>query len=283
MRMPTPRRHSPAPVPTDVDRGVVSAGRQVALDTVGRMRTTLLDDWGSARRRDKADGTPVTVADEQADARLVAAIRDHFPDHAVVSEEGETTWDGSAWTWIIDPIDGTTNYAAGLPYWATSIALAHAGEVVWGLVDMPALGRRMEATRGAGTVLDGRRVHVADAVDLGDHASRHVPMGVTAGTIRQVQSGTYFKPRVLGACAVDLAMVAAGTLGAAFARVPRAWDVAAGILCVTEAGGSVVEVDQPGNLPLQEGRDCDDHAVRTAAGPDAEWLTDAVARMWPDH
>lgn len=275
------RTHRPAPLPSPADLQVIEAARVVARTTVEDLHDPLLAGWGSARHHDKRDGSPVTAVDVHTDEVLSSAITANFPSHAVVSEEGITTWDGSEWTWIVDPIDGTTNYAAGLPYWATSIALAHHGEVVWGMVDMPALQARVEATRGAGTTANGHRVTVGPTVDLDDPATRHVPMAVSSGTIRRVVTGTHFKPRVLGAYAVDLALVASGSLGGAFARVPSVWDVAAGILCVTEAGGSVVEVDHPGNLPLREGTDLDTHQVRTAAGSDPGWLADAVARMWP--
>jgi myo-inositol-1(or 4)-monophosphatase len=279
--MDTPTPHTPATPPRGDALAVVTAARAHARDALDEVRAVVMAGWGRSGRRDKADGTPVTDVDLLVDRTMVGGIREAFPDHAVVSEEGMTRWDGSAWTWIVDPIDGTTNYAAGVPYWATSLALAHRGEVVWGLVDAPALDLRIEAVRGHGTTSNGDPVHVAAPVDLTDPATRHAPMAVSPGTIRQVIDGTYFKARILGAYALDLALVAEGSLVAAFLRVPKVWDVAAGMLLVTEAGGGIVEFSTPGNLPLQPDVELATRGVRTAAGPNAEWAAQATTRLWP--
>ena len=279
--MDTPVPHSPAALPSGPALDVVMAARRHGTDAIDGLRPALMAGWGRSRRRDKADGTPVTEVDLHADRTIVAAIAQAFPHHGVVSEEGMTRWDGSEWTWIVDPIDGTTNYAAGVPYWATSVALAHRGEVVWGVVDAPALDLRIEAIRGRGTTSNGEPVQVAAPVDLTDPATRHAPMAVSAGTIRQVVDGTYFKARILGAYALDLALVAEGSLVAAFLRVPKVWDVAAGMLLVSEAGGGIVEFSTPGNLPLQPDEELATRSVRTAAGPTTEWATEATTRMWP--
>ncbi len=275
----------PTATPTDGldadDDAVVDRASALARETVDGLRPRLLAGAGRSRRHDKQDGSPVTDVDLAVDALLVAAVADAFPDHGVVSEEGDTTWDGSPWTWVIDPIDGTTNYAAGLPWWCVSIALAHDGEVVWGLVDAPTLDRRWEARRGAGTTVGGQPAHVATAPDLSERASRHHPIAVTPGTIRRWQGGTWFKARVVGSSALELALVADGSLTGAYQRVPKAWDVAAGAILVREAGGAVVAVDGPGHFPLQAGRDYRDASVVTAAGPDHAWAVDLADRLWP--
>ncbi len=280
--MDTPRAHTPAPPLEGGALDVVMAAREHGLAAVDGLREALMEGWGRARRHDKADGTPVTDVDLHADRTIVAAVTRAFPDHAVVSEEGSTRWDGSEWTWIVDPIDGTTNYAAGMPYWATSVALAHRGEVVWGVVDAPVMDIRVEAIRSRGTTSNGRPVHVAAPVDLTDPSSRRCPMAVSPGTIRQVVEGTYFKARIMGAHALDLALVAEGSLAGAFLRVPKVWDVAAGILLVSEAGGGIVEFTEPGNLPLQPDIELSGRGVRTAAGPSTEWAIEATQRMWPN-
>lgn len=276
-----PVAHSPAAVPHTRALEVILAARTLAHDVTDRLRPALMDGFGVARRRDKADGTPVTAVDLHADQTIVAAILDGFPDHGVVSEEGQTRWHGQEWTWIVDPIDGTTNYAAGLPYWATSIALAHRGEVVWGMVDAPAVGLRVDAVRGQGCTSNGRRVTVAAPIDLSSPTSRHSPMAVSAGTIRQVLPETFFKPRLLGAYALDLALVAAGSLVGAFLRVPKIWDVAAGMLLVTEAGGGVVTLGVERHLPLVPDVALHTRSVRTAAGPTSAWAGQATQRLWP--
>ena len=113
----------------------------------------------------KADDTPVSEADREAET----AIRDHLagerPGHAVLGEEFGETGDGDGtWRWIIDPIDGTKNYVRGIPVWANLIALEHAGELVLGVVSAPALGRRWWAVHGEGAYANGEPIGVS-AVD----------------------------------------------------------------------------------------------------------------------
>lgn len=276
---PAPRAHPP--LDDDVAAVVARAGA-VAGAAVDALRPRLLAGAGRSRRRDKQDGSPVTDVDLAVDALLVGAIADDFPDHAVISEEGRTTWDGSAWTWIVDPIDGTTNFAAGLPWWCVSIALAHRGEVVWGMIDAPPLDRRWTATRGAGATVNGTPIEVTPASDLSARSTRHEPIAVTPGTIRRWRQGTFFKARVVGSSALELALVAEGSLAAAYQRVPKVWDVAAGLALVTEAGGAVVAVDDDGHFPLREGVEYRDESVVTAAGPSVPWCRDLAQRLWQE-
>lgn len=279
---------TPTPAPdadADADAGAVDAvvarAADVARRTVDGLRPRLLAGAGS-RSHDKCDGSPVTDVDLVVDAHLVEMVADAFPDHGVISEEGRTTWDGSDWTWIIDPIDGTTNYAAGLPWWCVSIALAHRGEVAWGMVDAPTLDRRWEARRGGPTTVNGQAVHVAAAPDLSDRASRHEPIAVTPGTIRRWRRGTFFKARVVGSSALELALVADGSLAAAYQRVPKVWDVAAGLALVTGAGGAVVAVEDTGHFPLRTDHDYRDASMVTAAGASETWCRDLAQRLWQD-
>ncbi len=273
----------PVPGPPGADAAaIVTRAAALAKATVDDLQPRLLAGTGRSRRHDKRDGSPVTEVDLAVDALLVDAIAAEFPDHAIISEEGRTTWDGSEWTWIIDPIDGTTNYAAGLPWWCVSIALAHAGEVVWGMIDAPTLDRRWTATRGGGAFLAGNSIEVSPASDLTDRSTRHEPIAVTPGTIRRWRRGTFFKARVMGSSALELALVADGSLAAVYQRVPKVWDVAAGLVLVTEAGGSVVAVDDDGHFPLREGIEYRDTSVVTAAGPSEAWCRDLARRLWQD-
>lgn len=261
----------PAPALAADDLAVVDHARSVVTRTVDAMRPHLLARAGDADSHAKSDGTPVTEADLWADRTLVGAIADAFPDHAVVSEEGGTTFDGTPWTWVIDPIDGTSNFTAGLPYWCLSIALLRDGEPVYGCVDAPALDRRYEAVRGAGATRDGRPIHVRDPVDPFDGRNAHVPVIVTAGTIRHAPTHVRLNARILGAAALDLAMVAEGAAIACYQRVPKVWDVAAGSLLVTEAGGAYLPLGEP-LLPPPRGVDLSNRSGPAAAGPEETWL-----------
>ena len=230
----------------------------------------------------KADGTPVTDADHEADDRLAAAIASAFPEHGVLSEERDTIAPDRSWCWVIDPIDGTSNFTAGLPYWCVSVALCLDGEVQLAVVDAPPLRERTVAIAGQGTTRAGRRHHVRPAVDWRDGRNRHVPVMLTTGTARRAQgAGLRLNPRVMGATALDLATVAGGTAAASLAMIPKIWDVAAGTLLVREAGGVVESLHGEPLLPLRPGVEYADRSAVTAAGPDTGYVTELAAALLP--
>jgi myo-inositol-1(or 4)-monophosphatase len=267
----------------------LSASHDEVLDAADRMVTAVLDDLepvllersGGYRTSAKFDGTPVTASDLLVDERLTDTIAGAFPAHDVLSEEATTTWSGNEWTWIIDPIDGTSNFAAGLPYWAVSIALAHHGQPVYGCVSAPGLGERFVGRRGGGAHrIDGAGhrtpLAVREPVDFRDGRNKHVPIAVSAGTIRRSPGRTIrLNPRILGAWALDLALVAAGRLVASYATVPHVWDIAAGSLLVEEAGGHVRTVGTP-LLPLRQGVEYATASAPTVTGPEAAWVEDLL-------
>ncbi|MEX1164332.1 MAG: inositol monophosphatase [Nitriliruptor sp.] len=243
---------------------------------------SLLAQSGRTEPTAKHDGTPVTDADHEADHALTRAIRAAFPAHGIVSEEQETVAPDTDWCWIIDPIDGTSNFTAGLPYWCVSVALALEGEVQLAVVDAPPFRRRTVALRGSGTTRGGRTMRVRDAVDWHDGRNRHVPVMLTTGTARRTRSaGLRLNPRIMGATALDLATVADGTAAASIALIPKVWDVAAGALLVTEAGGGVVTLHGEPLLPLRPGVEYDNRAAVTAAGPDEGYVRDLTAGLLP--
>src|SRR5690606_37854405 len=177
----------------------------------------------------------------------------------------------------------TSNFTAGLPYWCISVALAHHGEVVFGVIDAPSLRRRYEATHGEGASRNGRPVRVREAVAWGDASMGHVPVMLTTGTARRArQAGVVLNPRVMGSTALDMAFVAEGVAAASVAVIPHVWDIAAGSLIVREAGGAVVTLDGDDLLPLRVG---DDHRAThapTAAGADAHAVRLLAKRLLPD-
>ncbi|MTV27124.1 inositol monophosphatase [Nitriliruptoraceae bacterium ZYF776] len=281
-RPETPRPEDP-PVPSDVSTVVDHAARVLhdALDDLG---PRLLGYAGRVEPSAKDDGTPVTDADVEADERLAAAIAAAFPDHGVLSEERDTVAPDTEWCWIVDPIDGTSNFTTGLPYWCVSVALTHEGEVVLATVDAPPLGTRATATRGGGTSVDGRRTSVREAVDWRDGRHRHVPVMLTTGTARRARgAGLRLNPRVMGSTALDLLQVAAGRAVASVAVIPKVWDVAAGGLLVTEAGGTVATLRGTPLLPLQVGLDHVDRSATTAAGPSVGYLEDLTHGLLPER
>jgi myo-inositol-1(or 4)-monophosphatase len=258
-----------------------------AGEVVGRaldaLRAPLLRATGRVDVTAKSDGTPVTSADLEADERLTEAILGAFPDHGILSEEQRTTApEDTEWCWVIDPIDGTSNFISGLPYWCVSVALTYLGQPVLAMVDGPPLDARYSAVRGGGTTYNGRPVRVRAPVAPDDATRRHVPLMLTTSTARRARrAGIRLNPRVMGATALDLCLVAEGVAAGSLALIPHVWDVAAGTLLVEEAGGAIVTLDGEALLPLRAGQDYGDRAAVTASGPSAAWVRDVAGRLLP--
>jgi myo-inositol-1(or 4)-monophosphatase len=264
--------------PDATARDVIDRARTVLDGLLDEVRRELAPLAGRAAVTMKDDGTPVTIHDRQTDERLVSALLAAFPGHGAVSEEEHRTAPGTDWTWVLDPIDGTSNFIAGLPYWCVSVALCLEGLPVLGVVEAPALARRFTAVAGEGASEHGpsgeRTLRVRTPVALHDPSVGHVPGLYSGGAARDLTAdGVQLNARVMGASALDLAMVADGTAPVSVALGPHVWDVAAGTLLVVEAGGAVLGRGERPLLPLVPGRDYADAVVRTAAASDA-----AVAR-----
>ncbi len=254
----------------------------VLLDVLDDLGPWLLQQSGTIASTAKADGTPVTTADHEADQRLEDAIRAAFPEHGVLSEERATVAPDTSWCWVIDPIDGTSNFTAGLAYWCVSVALCLDGEVELAVIDAPPIGQRTVAVRGQGTTRDGQPCRVRPAVDWRDGRNRHVPVMLTTGTARRARNaGLRLNPRVMGATALDLATVAGGTAAASVALIPKVWDVAAGSLLVREAGGTVTTLHGEPLLPLRPGVEYAERSAITASGPDASYVAELAHALLP--
>jgi myo-inositol-1(or 4)-monophosphatase len=264
------------------DEAVVRRALDVACRALDDLRPRLAAATGANDVAAKADGTPVTAADLDADDRLGAAIAAAFPTHGVLSEERQTRAPTTAWTWIVDPIDGTSNFTSGLPFWCVSMALALDGWPVLAVIDAPLLDRRYRAVAGQGAMLGDRRLHVRPPVDWRDGRYRHVPVMLTTATLRRARdAGLRLNPRVLGSTALDLAIVAEGVAAASIAVRPRIWDVAAGWLLVHEAGGHLVTLEGEPLLPMEPGVDYVDRSAPVAAAAEAAAARDLATALLP--
>lgn len=233
----------------------------------------LLDDIGAELRRRfgsirqaavKGDGTLVTQADVDADNAIAEAIEQRYPDHDLVSEELDTVYEGAPWCWVIDPIDGTTNFARGVPVWGISIALTHEGWPVMGIVDMPMLQMRYHAVRGQGAWENGEPIQVTSAIDPASGAryrlSEPAPLrnhlfAICSRTPHRFVLNVPLKLRLIGSAAYNFCLAASGVTLASLDSTPKVWDMAAGWLLVTEAGGVVVQLEGDPMFPLVPGRD----------------------------
>lgn len=187
----------------------------------------------------------VTEVDKRAEAAIVAALTARFPDHLILAEEGSGRATGSSpYRWLVDPLDGTTNYAHGNPYFAVSIALQEESETIVGVVYDPVKDELFQAIRDQGAYLNGQRLRVSRFAEL-IHAllctgfpyqAEHRPVALThwAAFTWHAQA-----VRRNGAAALDLCGVAAGRLDGFYEAHLGPWDCAAGALIVSEAGGTV--------------------------------------------
>jgi myo-inositol-1(or 4)-monophosphatase len=232
--------------------------RRIASEAGGILRAGAFRPQASEGKRVEND--LVTEFDRRSEKLIVDAIRTAFPDDAILAEEGgEQGGSSSSRRWLIDPLDGTVNFAHGLPFFVVSIALEEKGELKVGVVQAPALGWSFWAARGHGAFLGNRmepgerRLHVSDTSQLSravlatgfPYDRRTNPQNNLAqfAALKMAAQGV----RRVGAAALDLAMVAAGWLDGYWERRLKPWDIAAGSLLVREAGGLVTPyaADQP--------------------------------------
>jgi myo-inositol-1(or 4)-monophosphatase len=200
----------------------------------------------------KGDIDIVTEADLAAERLITERIRSYYPRHAILAEESGVTLaigdQQSEFKWIIDPLDGTTNYAHGYPCFCVSIALEHQDEIEIGVIYDPTRDELFAAERGAGATLNGRTIRVSEVDDLnramlctgfpydvrerGDFARHFSSFIMRAQAVRRD-----------GSAALDLAYVACGKFDGFWEEGLNPWDVAAGVLLIEEAGGRVSRYD----------------------------------------
>jgi myo-inositol-1(or 4)-monophosphatase len=191
----------------------------------------------------------VSSADLAAEKAIIEVIHKHYPEHAIQAEESGAQGD-SDHVWIIDPLDGTTNYLHGLPVYAVSIGLQINGRLEHGVVYDPMSEELFTASRGEGAQLDGRKIRVSGNKDL-DRAligtgfpyrqsdDELEPYLAMLGTVVKNTTGV----RRLGAAALDLCYVACGRFDAFWETGLQPWDLAAGTLIIREAGGLITALD----------------------------------------
>ena len=184
----------------------------------------------------------VTEADRASEKLVVERLKQLFPSHSVMAEEGTGEERSSEYRWYVDPLDGTTNFAHGYPVWNVTLALEKAGELIAGVIFDPTREELFVAEKGAGAFLNGRRMSVSKATRLEDAlVSTGFPnwnRGENPNILfyHQFAMGSHGVRRC-GSAAIDLACVASGRLDAFWEIGLNPWDLAAGKLLVTEAGG----------------------------------------------
>jgi histidinol-phosphatase len=195
----------------------------------------------------KADQSEVTEADRGTEAALRARLAEARPAHAVVGEEGDRQGPASAdWCWVIDPIDGTSNFVKGVPIWATLIALQHGDHAVVGVASAPALGRRWWAARDLGAFADGTSIRVSSVATLADAHLAHAGVGTWfeygRGEAFVELTQQVWRGRGLGDFWMHC-LVAEGAFDVACEPIVSLWDVAPIQVIVEEAGGRFTDLD----------------------------------------
>lgn len=191
----------------------------------------------------------VTEVDRQSEAYLLGEIGRLFPDHQIVSEEIGLVPGSDGDQWYVDPLDGTVNYAHGIPVFSVSIAYAHNGVMTLGVVYDPLRDELFSAERGKGAWLNGRRLQVSQAADL-QHSllATGFPYDTWSSPRNNLENFTRFSKltqgvRRLGSAALDLCYVGAGRFEGYWELTLHSWDVAAGGLIAAEAGAKVTSMD----------------------------------------
>jgi len=221
---------------------------EIAIEAARHGAAVLLKYWEQLGKDDadlKARNDWVSAADRESEKAIVACIAARCPNDAFLGEEGSRSAGTSARTWIIDPLDGTSNYLQHFPMWSVSIALRQNDETVAGVIYEPLRDLFFTAQRGAGAFRNGSRMRISDqqrvegsflATGFPFRAQEYIESYVAIFTdIIRISKGV----RRAGSAALDLAYTAAGVFDGFFEMHLAPWDVAAGSLLVTEAGGIV--------------------------------------------
>src|SRR5210317_1433608 len=202
----------------------------------------------------KARNDYVSDVDRQAEALIIEDLLKSFPGHGILAEESGVIEGKEDYRWIIDPLDGTTNYLHGFPHYAVSIACEHQGKLTHGVIYDPYKQELFAASRGAGATLNNRRIRVtALKTTQGALLATGFPFKHPDQLDSFLQDFTAFfakasDVRRAGSAALDLAYVAAGRLDGYWEAGLNAWDIAAGALIVREAGGLVTDYAGDGNF-----------------------------------
>lgn len=199
------------------------------------------------------DSDVVTIADKESETAILRYIHSNFPEHGIISEESGRDHEDREWRWVIDPLDGTTNFSSGLPPFCVSIALEHDKEAVVGVVYAPYLQECFYAVKGGGAWLNGQPIHCSNKAgmtkavvatgmpyDRNDNPDNNLAeISRMAFQVRGI--------RRMGSAAIDLCYTAAGFFDAYWELNLNRWDIAAGVLIASEAGAMVESIRKARN------------------------------------
>ncbi|HVA94128.1 MAG TPA: inositol monophosphatase family protein [Candidatus Dormibacteraeota bacterium] len=231
----------------------------IAVETAREAGSILLAEYHRPVKISyKGEVDIVTQADRRSEQAIVTRLREHFPSHAIVAEEGGGSESDSPYRWHVDPLDGTTNFAHGYPCFAVSIGLEKDGELIAGVIYQPVSGELFTAAKGEGAYLNQTKIQVSSIKSLETSL-----LATGFPSIKRAQNPNihYYWDFTLrshgvrrdGSAALDLAAVACGRFDGFWEFGLHSWDTAAGVLLVREAGGVVTQFNgQPYRLGDRE-------------------------------
>lgn len=226
----------------------------VAIEAAKEAGAFLKQNLGKVREINRKAGQEknlVTEIDKRSEQMIITAIRRHFPQHDILAEEGGggSARGRSDYKWVIDPLDGTTNFTHAFPVFCVSIGLEYRGEMILGVIYDPNFDELFTAERGSGAYLNGKKIRVSGT----EAVSRSLlvtgfPYNIQENPDRAVEHFVTFlmeaqAVRRMGSAAIDLAYVAAGRYEGFWEVALHPWDMAAGALLVTEAGGIITDFE----------------------------------------
>jgi len=228
-----------------------------AARAAGNIIIRQIDQAHDLPASEKSKNDYVTEVDKQAEAVIIDTLLKAYPKHAILAEESGTRGK-SDYVWIIDPLDGTTNFMHGFPHFAVSIALQHKGKLQQAVIYDPFRQELFTSSRGDGAYLNDRRIRVSKRKNLeGALLGTGFPFGESANIDRFIKTCRILMPltagiRRAGAATLDLAYIACGRLDGFWEFGLKPWDIAAGALLIEEAGGLVSDI-KGGDSYLESG------------------------------
>ena len=252
--------------------------QKICEEAVHAAGEVLLERQGHVQVHEKGPADLVTEADFAAQETVRRIVLSAFPDHCLLGEEGPRAVDPrTEYRWIVDPLDGTTNYVHGLPFFAVSLALEHNGELLVGAIYDPTSKECFTAAAGQGALLNGRPIRTSRVKDLkGAIAAVGLPAIVgrdSPDLLVFLESLSECQAlRRIGSAALNMAYLAAGRIDLFWSFSTKIWDIAAGALLIREAGG-LISSTEGGVFLLEEA-----HFLATANAPLHQQLVEVVRR-----
>jgi Archaeal fructose-1,6-bisphosphatase and related enzymes of inositol monophosphatase family len=212
------------------------------------------ENFNPAKIETKGMHDLVSYVDKQSEQQIISALTELLPESGFIAEEGTSTKRGERYNWVIDPLDGTTNYIQGVPIYAVSIALLDGDEIVLGVVYEAGRGECFYAWKGGGAFMNGKPIHVSQRSDIQDVL---LATGFPYSDFSRMDDYMKFLSwamktargvRRLGSAATDMVYVACGRFDAFWEYDLKPWDVAAGAIIVTEAGGKISDYSNGDNF-----------------------------------